>query len=182
VVVRRTSIRGGPRRGSRWPTRAAALLLGGVALAATEWRLAEAAITAVDLSLTSVQTISGANARLLRYEGGLLGRALVQNSYPLHLVVFEQGRGDYVRFAVDSGAVRGSAPDLVDGATSAESLALLGEGEPLPGARLTFVDDRRIEVLIPAYVLSGSLEAFAFAVYEGAALVSNTVPVEEVTP
>ena len=145
-------------------------------------RPAGAAITAVDLSLSSVRAFSGANAVLLRYEGGVLGSALVQTDYPLHLVVVERGSGDYVRFAVSSGAVSGTAPQLVDGATAEESQALLAEGEPLAGAELTFVGDGRIDVRLPAGVLSGSLDGFAFALYEGEALVSNTLPVEEIEP
>ena len=176
-------MRGRPWGWARALTRAGRVLAAGVALAvAADRRLAGAAITAVDLSLTSVRAFSGANALLLRYEGGVLGTALVQTDYPLHLVVVERGGGRYVRFAVSSGAVSGTAPQLVDGATSGESLALLAEGEPLPGAELIFVGDGRIDVLLPADVLSGSLDAFAFALYEGAALVSNTLPVEEIEP
>jgi hypothetical protein len=174
AVARRTRLRAAARAGG--------VLVAGLLLAAAERRPAGAAITAVELSLTSVRAFSGENALLVRYEGGLLGRALVQTDYPLHLVVVEHGGGDYVRFAVASGAVRGTAPQLVDGATSEESLALLAEGEPLPGAELIFVGDGRVDVRLPQGVLSGSLDAFAFALYEGAALVSNTLPVEEIEP
>lgn len=163
--------------------RAAGVIAAGWALAiSADRRPAGAAITAVELSLRSVRAFSGANALLVRYEGGVLASALVQTDYPLHLVVVERGGGRYVRFAVASGAVSGTAAQLVDGATSEESLALLAEGEPLPGARLIFVGDGRIDVLLPASVLSGSLDAFAFALYEGTALVSNTLPVEEIEP
>jgi hypothetical protein len=126
-----------------------------------------------------VQVFRGSSALLVRFEGRILGSTLVQVEYPLHLVVFEQASGRYVRFDVSSGAVTGLAPQLLDGATSAESLALLSEGEPLAGARLVFTGEGRVGVLLPAGVLSGSLGAYAFALYEGEALVSNTSPVLE---
>ena len=154
-----------------------ALLVAAIALA-SGGRPAGAAITSVELSLRSVQAFRGSNALLVRFEGRILGDTLVQVDYPLHLVVFEEAGGRYVRFDVSSGAVTGLAPQLLDGATSAESLALLAEGDPLAGVKLVFAGAGRIDVLLPPDALSGALGAYAFAVYEGEALVSNSLPVE----
>lgn len=137
-----------------------------------------AAITEVELSLSSVRAVPGNGVVLLRFEGGLLGDALVQIDYPLHLVVWERDTGSYVRFDVAVGAFAGSAPQLVDGLSAAEGLALLAEGTVLPGTKVAYVGEGRIDVLLPAGVLNGPLDAVAFALYEGEALVSNVAPVE----
>lgn len=174
------SIGGRPRGGvSRI---ASALIAGSALLLAGRAPTAGAAITAVEISLTSVQAFAGSQALLLRFEGAILGSSLVQVDYPLHLVVFEPAGGRYVRYDVSTGAVSGTAPQLLDGATSQESLDLLSEGTPLAGARVVFVGEGRVDVLLPAGALAGPLDAYAFAFYRGAALLSNTLPVEGTQP
>jgi len=160
--------------GWRWALVAAAVVVFGGA----GERLASAGITAVELSLDSVQSFAGSDGVLLRFEGTVLGAPLVQIDYPLHFLVFEQATGRYVRFDMSSGGVSGVAPQLLDGASASESLGLLYEGNALVGCEVVFVGEGRVDVQIPKGVLSGPLEAYAFALYEGDALMSNQVAVE----
>ena len=139
---------------------------------------ATAAVTSVELSLSSVRAIVGTQATLLRFEGGILGDALVQLRYPLQLLVWERDSGRYVRFEVALDAFYGNAPQLSDGMTSSEAALLLWEGLPLRGTRVVHVGPERVDVLLPHGVLSGPVDAAAIAPYAGDVLVSNSVAVE----
>ena len=75
----------------------------------------------------------------------------------------------------------GNSPDLDDGLSSAEALALLGQGSPALDAHIVLVGRARIEVQLPAAFPKDAAEAQLFVVDEGETILPNalalTIPV-----
>ncbi len=129
------------------------------------------------LALSDVVAEVGSTARSVRLSGEFPADDLVQLRYPVQILIRETGVGaHYVRYDLSAGAVTGVAPELADGLDATEALALLAMGTPSPDARVSFLAEGRIEVLLPASFPSGAAEAQLYVIEEGQTILSNSIP------
>jgi hypothetical protein len=137
---------------------------------------AHAISTAPALVLTSVDAVSGSDVRIVRLEGVFPGEDLVQQPYPLQVLIREtqSGKG-YVLYDLSRGAFEGNLPDLVGGLSAAGVRALDQQGEPAEGAALMLLARDRLEVSLPVGFPNGPAEAVFFVIYKGTPILSNAV-------
>ncbi|MFQ5415412.1 MAG: hypothetical protein ACE5FL_00040 [Myxococcota bacterium] len=129
------------------------------------------------LVLSGARAEVGVSARLVRIEGVFPAQDLVQQAFPLQILLRETTTGSgYVRYDLSGAAFIGSAPEIADGLDAAEAVALLGQGAPAPGAEVLLLARDRIEVLLPVSFPSGPAEAQLFVIDATAPILSNPVP------
>ena len=129
------------------------------------------------LELQEARAISGPTRSVVQLTASFPDQDLVQLAYPLQVLIRVVGAGDdYVRYDLSAGAFVGSSPDLRDGLSADEALALLDEGTAVMDARVTLVGPGRIELQLPQAFPEGAAEAQLFVENEGEAILSNAVP------
>jgi hypothetical protein len=130
------------------------------------------------LMLTRVSADAGASIRVVRLDGVLPAEDLVQQPFPLQVLISERGGSEYVRYDLSMGAVVGSSAALIDGLEPAEVPALVSEGSPAPDARVVMLGRERIEVRLPDAFPAGPALAVFFTIHEGTPILSNAVAFE----
>ena len=129
------------------------------------------------LALAGDQAEVGDSARLVRLEGVFPAQDLVQQAFPLQILLRETTTGSgYVRYDLSGAAFTGSAPEIADGLDPAEAAALLNQGSPAPDAEVVLLARDRIEVLLPIAFSSGPAEAQLFVIDADAPILSNPMP------
>lgn len=109
---------------------------------------------------------------------------LVQRLVPLQILLRDSSGGGtrYLRVALGEGVFEGDAAALADGLDAGDVAPLLGEGAPLPSARVSYMGTRRIELWIPHAFSLANAEVQLFIVYEGDPILSNPAPIEGDAP
>jgi hypothetical protein len=160
-------------RSGRWAL--AATLALGIALGGPV-APAGAAMTAPALSLSSARATTADGGVLLRVEGEIATRDLVQHALAIHVLVrpLDAG-GRFLTFELPTGAFEGADPGAAGPVDAAVVETVLSVMAPAADARLLEIGPHRIDLLLPASFPAGPAEAVLFMVYEGDVLLSNPV-------
>ncbi len=134
--------------------------------------------TAPPLDVTAVSARRGDEGTWLRIRGNFPAGDLVQQPYPLQIVVRQLVGDRFAWFSLPSSKMHGAYPHLGTPPDAAVMNGMAAIAADAPGARLLRLAGEEIEIQLDPAFPSGPAEAFLAVLYEGAFVFSNTVVFE----